>query len=74
MSEDKFDIDQLIRENAQAVADYENSENVENQQQDLQDPFLDLFQVHLLALLQQQPQLHLLQQHLILIHYLKVLL
>jgi len=32
-----FDIDQLIRENAQAVADYENSENVENQQQDLQD-------------------------------------
>jgi len=37
VSEDKFDIDQLIRENAQAVADYENSENVENQQQDLQD-------------------------------------
>ena len=37
MSEDKFDIDQLIRENAKAVADYENSENVENQQQDLQD-------------------------------------
>ena len=32
-----LDIDQLIRENAQAVADYENSENVENQQQDLQD-------------------------------------
>ena len=32
-----IDIDQLIRENAQAVADYENSENVENQQQDLQD-------------------------------------
>ena len=32
-----FDIDQLIRENAQAVADYENSENVENQQQDLRD-------------------------------------
>jgi GTP-binding protein HflX len=37
VSEDKFDIDQLIRENAKAVADYENSENVENQQQDLQD-------------------------------------
>ena len=33
----EIDIDQLIRENAQAVADYENSENVENQQQDLQD-------------------------------------
>ena len=32
-----IDIDQLIRENAQAVADYENSENIENQQQDLQD-------------------------------------
>ena len=32
-----FDIDQLIRENAQAVADYENSESAENQQQDLQD-------------------------------------
>ena len=30
-----FDIDQLIRENAQAVAEYENSESVENQQQDL---------------------------------------
>ena len=37
MSDEKIDIDQLIRENAQAVADYENSENVENQQQDLQD-------------------------------------
>ena len=37
MKEKDFDIDQLIRENAQAVADYENSENVENQQQDLQD-------------------------------------
>ena len=37
MSKDKFDIDQLIRENAQAIADYENSENVESQQQDLQD-------------------------------------
>jgi len=37
VSKDKFDIDQLIRENAQAVADYENSENVESQQQDLQD-------------------------------------
>jgi GTP-binding protein HflX len=32
-----FDIDQLIRENAQAVADFENDENAENQQQDLQD-------------------------------------
>ena len=37
MKEKDFDIDQLIRENAQAVADYENCENVENQQQDLQD-------------------------------------
>jgi GTP-binding protein HflX len=37
VKEKDFDIDQLIRENAQAVADYENSENVENQQQDLQD-------------------------------------
>ena len=37
MKDKDFDIDQLIRENAQAVADYENSENVENQQQDLQD-------------------------------------
>jgi GTP-binding protein HflX len=37
VSDEKIDIDQLIRENAQAVADYENSENVENQQQDLQD-------------------------------------
>ena len=35
-----FDIDQLIRENAQAVADYENSENIENQQQDLMLPHI----------------------------------
>jgi GTP-binding protein HflX len=32
-----LDIDTLIRENAQAVADYESSENVESKQQDLQD-------------------------------------
>jgi GTP-binding protein HflX len=33
----ELDIDTLIRENAQAVADYESSENVESKQQDLQD-------------------------------------
>jgi len=33
----ELDIDTLIRENAQAVAEYESSENVESKQQDLQD-------------------------------------
>jgi GTP-binding protein HflX len=33
----ELDIDTLIRENAQAVADYESSENIESKQQDLQD-------------------------------------
>ena len=33
----ELDIDTVIRENAQAVADYESSENVESKQQDLQD-------------------------------------
>ncbi len=35
--DDNLDIESLIRENAQAVAEYESSENVESKQQDLQD-------------------------------------
>ena len=35
--DDSLDIETLIRENAQAVAEYESSENVESKQQDLQD-------------------------------------
>ena len=34
---DNLDIETLIRENAEAVAEYESSENVESKQQDLQD-------------------------------------
>lgn len=37
LNNDGLDIETLIRENAQAVADYESSENVESKQQDLQD-------------------------------------
>ena len=35
--DDNLDIETLIRENAEAVAEYESSENVESKQQDLQD-------------------------------------